>query len=255
MSALFKGLGTALLVLFYVFLSGAIRLLPLRRKTKRAVLLGTVSFFARIVLFLLNVVIRVKHQERLHTTGHARLVVSNHLSYIDVLVLASLVPSSFITSVELKHMLLLGMLARLGGSIFVERRTPSGLKREIGEIASLLGQGVTVVLFPEGTTSNGDRVQPFKNSLFDAAVASRADILPICFRYTRVNNEPLSRENRDAVFYYGGVSFFKHAPSLLALRSIEVEISVLKTIKIHDHHTRKDLAALAHSEISDAYEG
>jgi 1-acyl-sn-glycerol-3-phosphate acyltransferase len=255
MRALLKGLGIALLLVLYVFLSSVIFLLPALRKTKRTASLKTASVFARIILSLLGVRVRVKHQERLHNAGHVRLIVANHLSYIDVLVLASLVPSVFITSVELKNTALLGTLARLSGCIFVERRTPSGLKREIGDIASVLGQGVSVTLFPEGTTSNGDRVQPFKNSLFDAAVVTRADIVPLCFRYTRVNEEPLSRRNRDAVFYYGGVTFLKHAPSLLALQSIEVEVIVLKTIKVHDGHTRKEIAALTHSAISAAYQG
>ena len=255
MRALLKGLGIALLILLYVFLSGIMYLLPARRKAKRAASLRTISVFARIILFLLGVRVRVKHREHLHKTGHVRLIISNHLSYIDVLVIASLVPAVFITSVELKNTALLGALARLSGSIFVERRKPSGLKLEIGNIASVLGQGIPVALFPEGTTSNGDGVQPFKNSLFDAAVVTRADIVPICFRYTRVNNERLSRQNRDAVFYYGGISFLKHAPRLLALRSVEVEVIVLKNIKVHDRHTRKELAALAHSAISSAYHG
>jgi 1-acyl-sn-glycerol-3-phosphate acyltransferase len=137
----------------------------------------------------------------------------------------------------------------------VERRKPSGLKDEIRDIAAVLGQGITVALFPEGTTSNGDRVQPFKNSLFDAAVSTRADVVPVCFRYTRVNREQLGRQNRDAVFYHGGVTFLKHAPSLLALRSIEIEVVVLKAIRAQDGRTRKEVAALAHSAISGAYQG
>lgn len=253
MRALLKGLAIAPLLLLYVILSGVIHLFPALRKTKRAASLRTTTVFARIVLFLLGVRVRVKNHERLHQAGRGRLIVANHLSYIDVLALASLVPSAFITSVELKHTALLGTLARLGGSIFVERRKPSGLKREIRDIADLLGQGLTVALFPEGTTSNGDRVQPFKNSLFDAAVAARADIVPLCFRYTKVNQARLNRQNRDAVFYYGGIPFLKHAPALLALRTIDVEVLVLKTIKVQDRTTRKELAALTHNAISAAY--
>ena len=180
MRTLLKGAGLIPLLLLYLLLSGVICLLPVHQKTKRGAAIRTTSGFARVVLFLLNVRVRVKHGERLRETGDIRLIVSNHLSYIDVLVISSLVPSVFITSVELKNTALLGTLARLSGSIFVERRRPSGLKREIEDIAFALGQGMPVVLFPEGTTSNGDRVQPFKNSLFDAAVLTRADIVPIC---------------------------------------------------------------------------
>lgn len=255
MRALLKGLGISPFIFLYVFLTGILCLFPVHRKTKRRASSRITSVFARVILFLLGVRVRVKHRERLRTSSHARLIVANHLSYIDVLVIASFVPSVFITSVELKESALLGTLARLGGSIFVERRRPSGLKREINDIASVLGQGMPVVLFPEGTTSNGDRVRPFKNALFDAAIIARAVIVPVCFRYTRVNHVPLSRQNRDAVFYHGGISFLKHAPALMTLRSIEVEVQVLKLIGTGDRHTRKEAAALAHRAICTAYQG
>ena len=255
MRALLKGAGLIPLLLSYLLLSGVIRLLPVLQKTKRAAAIRTTSGFARIALFLFNIRVHVKHREHVHETGGVRLIVSNHLSYIDVLVISSLVPSVFITSVELKNTALLGTLARLSGSIFVERRRPSGLKHEIEDIALALGQGLPVVLFPEGTTSNGDRVQPFKNSLFDAAVLTRANIVPICLCYNRVNNEHVTPENRDLVFYYGGVTFAKHFLRFLSLRSIDVEVVPLKRIKVRPGESRKELAAETHRAISTEYHG
>ncbi len=252
MKKFFKGLGIISLFLLYSIASGIIRLLPAGKKTTRVAAMRTASGFARIVLVLFGVRVHVKHRERFHKTG-GRLVVSNHLSYIDVLVLSALAPAVFITSVELKNTALLGTLARLSGSIFVERRRPSGLKREIEDIALALGQGLPVALFPEGTTSNGDRVQPFKNSLFDAAVLTRADIVPVCFRYTRVNDERVTPENRDLVFYYGGATFLNHFLHFLSLRSVDVEVIPLKAIRVHPRQSRKDLAAEAHKAISTAY--
>ncbi len=255
MRTLLRGLGFIPLLLSFLFISTIICLLPAVQKTKRAAAIRTVSGFARMVLILLRVRVRSKHRERLQTTGGAHLIVSNHLSYIDVLVIASVVPSVFITSVELKSTVLLGTLARLSGSIFVERRRPSGLKREIEDIALVLGQGMPVALFPEGTTSDGDRVQPFKNSLFQAAVLARADIIPICLRYTRVSNERLTPENRSAVFYFGGVTFLRHFLRFLSLKSAEVEVVPLRAIKVHPRQSRKDLARETHKAISAAYHG
>ncbi len=253
MRALLKWLGIAPLLLLFIFISGIIFLLPALPKTKRAIAVRISSYFARIFLFLLGVRVHVKHREHLRKTGAVHLIVSNHLSYVDVLVVSSLIPSVFITSVELKNTALLGTLARLSGCIFVERRKASGLKQEIGLITRVLGQGLPVVLFPEGTTSNGDLVQPFKHSLFDSAIIAHAGISPVCLRYTRVNSERLTAHNRDAVFYYGGTTFFKHFPKLLALKSIDVEIISLKTIKVQAHQTRKNLSALTHNAISAAY--
>jgi 1-acyl-sn-glycerol-3-phosphate acyltransferase len=255
MRILLKGLGIVPLFLAYIVLSGTIRLLPLSQKTKRVAAIGIVSGFARILLTLFGVRVHVKHRDRLHKTANGRLIVSNHLSYIDILIISSLVPSVFITSVELKNTALLGMLARLSGSIFVERRKPSGLKREIEDIAFALGQGLPVVLFPEGTTSNGERVQPFKNSLFDSAVIANADIIPVCLHYTRVNNKRITPETRDNVFYYGGVSFGKHLLRFLSLASVDVEVVPLKAISVHPGRSRKDLAAEAREVISEAYYG
>lgn len=253
MRTLFKKLGFIPLSLLYLIVSALVRLLPADKKKKRAASIRTTSRFARILLALLGVHVHVKHRERLHKTGRVRLVVSNHLSYLDILIISSLMPSVFITSVELKHTALLGTLARLSGSLFVERRKVSGLKQELGQIAHVLGQGAPVVLFPEGTTSNGDRVQPFKNSLFDSAVMAQADLVPICLRYTRVNNERLTPENRDLVFYYGGAAFLKHFLRLLYLRSIDVEVVLLDPIRVDGHASRKALASQAHKGISTAY--
>jgi 1-acyl-sn-glycerol-3-phosphate acyltransferase len=254
MRRLLKGLGLVPLLLLYLMIAGIICLLPADQTTKRAAAIRTTSGFAHLVLGLFGVRVRVKHRDRLRKTGDARLIVSNHLSYIDVLVISSLFPSVFITSVELKNTALLGTLARLNASLFVERRKPSGLKREIEDIVLVLGQGISVALFPEGTTSNGDHVQPFKNSLFDAAVLARAEILPICLCYNRLNNERLTSDNRDLVFYYGGATFLAHFRRFLSLRSIDVEVVPLKGIKAHPRQSRKELAADAHTAITRAYQ-
>jgi len=159
----------------------------------------------------------------------------------------------FITSVELKRTFPLGLLAWLGGSIFVERRSPTGLKQEIREIEQVLAEGTSVALFPEGTTSNGDTVRPFKNSLITAAITTGSSLLPVCIRYTTVNGQPVGSHNRDLVYYYGGTTFFEHLPRLLKLKIIEVECIVLRPISAHQHHSRKDLAARAHAVINAAY--
>jgi 1-acyl-sn-glycerol-3-phosphate acyltransferase len=250
-----KWMGIVPILALYGLNSAVLCALPVRRDAKRTIAAASASFFARIILWLLNIRVQTKHHERLRSNGCARLIIANHVSYIDVLALASLAPCVFITSVELKNTALLGTLARLSGSIFVERRKPSGLKREIQEIAQVLGQGTPVVLFPEGTTSNGDRVQPFKNSLFDAAIAAQAEIMPVCLHYTRINGQRLTAHNRDQVFYYGGIAFLKHFARLLTLKSVDVEVNPLRPIRVSARHSRKELAATTHQAISAALKG
>jgi 1-acyl-sn-glycerol-3-phosphate acyltransferase len=254
MNTLLKIAETVLFVIAYLLTSCFISIFPVSGKLRRAMRVRNTSFFSRLALALLGIRAQVNHGERLHTNSGGCLVVSNHLSYIDVLIISSLVPSVFITSVELKRTFLLGTLAWFGGCLFVERRKPSGLKREIKDIAHVLGQGFPVVLFPEGTTSNGDCVQQFKNSLFDAAVSARSDILPLCLRYTKINGESVTAGNRDAVFYYGGMTFFNHLPRLVSQKSIDVDVIPLKTIAAHADVSRKELAAQTHDAICAAYQ-
>jgi 1-acyl-sn-glycerol-3-phosphate acyltransferase len=109
------------------------------------------------------------------------------------------------------------------------------------------------VLFPEGTTSNGDTVQPFKNSLITAAITTGTSLLPVCIRYRAANGHPVDLTNRDSLYYYGGTTFFQHLPRLLALRAIDVECVIMRPITTHQHHSRKDLATRAHQMISAAY--
>ncbi len=254
MKVVLKGVGIVSVVLSYIVIAGVMSILPVSARLRRAMQIKNTSFFSRPVLKLLGIRIHVKYPERLRTNHHGgRLVVANHLSYTDIPVISFLMPSVFITSIELGQTGLLGTLARFGGSLFVERRKPSGLKREIEAISQVLAEGFPVVLFAESTTSNGDRVQPFKNSLFDAAISSTVDILPVCLRYTKVDGEEVTSGNRDNVFYYGDATFFRHLPKLLSLRSVAVEVIPMNTISVRAGTSRKELAALAHNVISAAY--
>ncbi len=249
-----KWCGIIVLLLPFAAVSLALGLVPLGPRLRRAARARTCTFFARLALGLLGVRVHIKHQERLREHRTGRLVVANHVSYVDILVLSSLSPLVFITSVEMKHTPLLGRLAVWGGSLFVERRRPHGLKQEIDEISQVLAHGFSVVLFPEGTTSNGDRVHPFKRALFDAAVSADVDVLPLCVRYTAIDGAPLSQENRDELFYYGGARFSEHFPRFLALRAVEAEVQVLGTIKVQHDLSRKQLAVRAHESVCSAYQ-
>ena len=252
--ALIKIAGTLILFILYLIASLAVILLPVGARKRRAWMTRLVQFFAKLSLRLYGVRVSATAAWSLTPLHQGRLVVANHMSYVDVLVIASLAPVVFVTSMELRNTLLLGQLARLSGSLFVERRKASGLRQEIDAITVVLNQGFSVVLFPEGTTFNGDRVHPFKQSLFDAAVKAKRGIHPVCLRYTRVNGLPLTAASRDAVLYYGGVSFFRHFPRFLALRSVEVKISVLQPINAGADESRKHLAILAHEAISAEYQ-
>lgn len=243
------------LLFLYALVSLGIMALPAGRTRRLAQLTGNVMFFARIGLRVLGIRVHFRNTKRqdIRKRRAHYLIISNHLTYADILVVASLMPSVFITSVELKQTFPLGLFAWLGGCLFVERRSPTGLKREIEEIANVLAQGTSVVLFPEGTTSNGDTVRPFKNSLITAALMTGTSLLPVCIRYRAANGRKVDQTNRDSLYYYGETTFFQHLPRFLALRSIDVECVILRPMTTHQNQSRKDLATRAHQMISAAY--
>jgi hypothetical protein len=88
---------------------------------------------------------------------------------------------------------------------------------------------------------------------FVSAIKAKCDILPLCLRYTKVNNRHVTIDNRDSIVYHGGVTLFGHFPRLLALQSVDLEVHPLETIRVHAHDSRKELASRAHSAINSAY--
>lgn len=252
MKTVIKSLSIAGLLLLFSLVSLFLVVLPAGRAGRRILLTRNASLFARLALRVLGIRVVVRQTIRRRAQRNF-LVVANHVSYVDILVLAALRPSVFITSIELRNTFPLGTLAFFGGSIFVERRNPAGLKKEIRDIETALRDGRSVVLFPEGTTSDGDTVRPFKNSLFTAAITTGTPVLPVCLRYRRINGRKVTVSNRDSVYYYGGISFMEHAPRLLAARSVHVECRFLDPIETHPGMSRKDLAAQSHEVIRSSY--
>lgn len=181
------------------------------------------------------------------------LLVGNHLSYLDVLVLSSVQPCVFVTSVDMGEQFFLGDMAELGGSIFVERRHRGQIGNDIGVMAQTLRKGHNVVVYPEGTSSNGERVLPFKKSLLMSAVEAGVDVLPVVIKYTHINGEPFGPSNRDRVCWYGDMNFLPHFLGLMTLKNVRVEMHFLDPIAVSKESTRHELAEKTYGAISTVY--
>jgi 1-acyl-sn-glycerol-3-phosphate acyltransferase len=219
-----------------------------RGRRRQAFLAGVTSFGSRLTLRLFGVSVSVNGREKGPDCRSPRLAVANHLSYLDILILSSLYRSLFIASVEVQRTFFLGTLASFGGSLFVERRSKTGLLREIDRIAETLRAGAVVTLFPEGTSSNGVGVLPFKGSLFTAAEKAGVEVLPICIRYRAIEGKPITPENRDLAFYYGDIRFFPHLLRLFFVRSIDISVTFLDRIETVGRE-RKAIAEEAYKAI------
>ncbi len=212
------------------------------------------SFHSSLMNKMLGVRVSLRGRGNGISGGESSLILSNHLSYVDIFVISSFFPSSFIASVdEVKSDPLLGKATELSGGYFVERRNRSGLRTDIESISGILESGTNVALFPEGTTSNGDRVLPFKTPLLSAAEKAGVGILPLCIRYTSIDGEALTEKNKDLIYYYGDMKFFDHFFKLLSVGRVDAELRVLDKIDPQAATSRKEMASAIYDMISSEY--
>ncbi len=166
----------------------------------------------------------------------AGLLVSNHLSYLDIMLYAAVRPLRFVAKSEVRRWPLVGILASLGGTIFVEREHSLQVGQAARQIEQSLREGVPVLLFPEGTSSDGSSVLPFRSPLFDPAIRAGACVTAAAIRYHADD----AAENE--VTYWGDMVFLPHAFRTLCLESLAAEITFGSSCRF-DH--RKTAARVA----------
>lgn len=188
------------------------------------------------------------------------LLVANHTSWLDIPVLSAVAPVSFVAKKEVAGWPFVSALARLQRSVFVDRARRSAVGQAAGEIVTRLAQGDTVVLFAEGTSSDGNRVLPFMTSLFAAAKpsakaggdeAADAVVQPLSLVYTRLHGIPLGRADRPLVGWYGDMEMRGHAWRLLKLGPLDVRIRVGAPVPLADFADRKELARHSEAEVRE----
>ena len=242
-----------IIVVTFLLISSITDLIVRDRRKKLISFSRIASFYGKISLMLFGVKIKLVNLDRYKGTNENYMIVSNHLSYIDIFVIYSVMPSVFVANAELEQEFPLGAVTRYGGGVFVERRNRSRLLDDMDNVSSVLKMGLNIVLFPEGTTSNGEGVAPFKAPFLKSAINSCTDVLPLCIKYKKINTQDINKDNRDLIFYYGGITFFEHFFRLLTLKEIEVELQALEKIEVDSEMTRKELSRIVYDKISSAY--
>lgn len=160
------------------------------------------------------------------------MLVANHASWLDIVVLASLADVAFVAKAEVRHWPVFGWLARWQRSVFVDRSARKTTATQIDAIAERLDRGEIIVLFAEGTTSDGNRVLSFKSALFGAARASaaRSDagsvlLQPVTIAYTGVHGLPMGRRHRFLAAWPGDVNLLPHLARVLRAGAIDATVS------------------------------
>ncbi|MFT6497010.1 MAG: 1-acyl-sn-glycerol-3-phosphate acyltransferase [Alphaproteobacteria bacterium] len=198
--------------------------------------------YHKLILNLLNIKINTRGQ----LMDRPGLIVSNHGSWVDIFLLGSLGELSFIAKVEVSKWPFISLMAKLQKTIFVNRKRPNQLKSIIGEINKRL-HNEKIVLFPEGTSSNGNLVLPFKSSLFGIYntgknIKNYNTIQPVSIAYTKLNGLPMDRASRPIIAWYGDMNLTSHLWGIIKSGPIDVEVTFHEPINFLETVSRKEIA-------------
>ena len=181
------------------------------------------------------------------------LYVSNHISYIDIFILGWL-PAYFIAKSEVAGWPVFGKLAGFQNTLFIERKAGRA-KQQLQVLQNHLLQGNSLTLFPEGTSTDGVHVEPFKSTLFEAANLpgdKRVAIQPITVAYTHYNGEKItSREVLDHYAWYAKMPFLPHFLGLMPLKKVGAKIHFHQVCYLDEFETRKECADHCQKVVAD----
>jgi lyso-ornithine lipid O-acyltransferase len=181
--------------------------------------------------------------------GEGVLMVGNHTSWADIIIFSAATPLSFVSKAEIARWPLFGSLARLQRTVFVERARRSATGEVRDAIQDRLAQGDALLLFPEGTSHDGNTVLPFKSSLFGAAEARleggrHVKVQPVSVAFTGLHGLPMGRENRPSFAWYGDMEMVPHLWEALLAGPLDVVVQFHDPLSL-DGMDRKTLAARA----------
>jgi len=182
------------------------------------------------------------------------LFVSNHVSYLDIPVLGSVMPIAFVAKAEVAQWPGYGWLAKLQRTVFVDRRRNTTMHQR-DSLRARLAAGDALVLFPEGTSNDGNRILPFRSALLSVAEAAPAErplaIQPVSIAYTSVNGVPLGWGLRPLVAWYGGMELGGHLWRFSRLGRVEVVVQFHDEKRVGDFPSRKELTRYCSEAVAD----
>ena len=181
------------------------------------------------------------------------LFVSNHISYLDILVLGSSVHGLFVAKSEIDSWPFINKMCALGRTIFVNRNDLIKVKGQMNQITNTLKCGYSVILFPEGTSSDGSKVLPFKSSLLGVIednVSEEFYLQPISISYSKLDGIPLEIKFRPFFAWFGNMDLLSHAWKFLGLGFSEVNVNFHEPKKFSHFKDRKQAAKYCHDKIS-----
>lgn len=201
----------------------------------------------------------------LKVTPHGKLdqrrplmLVANHASWLDIVALSTVGEVAFIAKSEVRSWPVFGYLARWQRTVFVDRNARRTTGDQIDAIADRLDRGEIVVLFAEGTTSDGNGVLDFKSSLFGAARRAAAEstvrhvaLQPVAIAYSRIHGLPMGRRHRPLASWPGDVALAPHLLGVLKEGAIDVDIHFGQAVEFDAASDRKAVSRAMRAEIAE----
>jgi len=180
------------------------------------------------------------------------LLTANHTGWLDIPILSAVTPVSFVSKSEVGQWPFFGTLARLQRTVFIHRKRAQALD-DRNNIRQRLREGDALVLFPEGTSSDGNRVLPFRSALLSAAEVPLGEddshhvahppVQPVSVAYVNLHGMPMGRENRPFFAWYGDMELVPHLWEALKTGPIDVTVEFHEPLTIDQAGGRKALAA------------
>ena len=177
--------------------------------------------FHKILLKILGIKVKLIGQ---NTRARPLILAGNHTSYLDIIILGSIMPICFIAKEDIKHWFLFGFLAKMQNTIFIKRKNHKTLE-SLNSINKELDNNSAVVLFPEGTTNTGKKVLNFKSSLFNLFENNntlRLQNFSLC--YTHVNDMPIDDRTRPQISWYGDMNILSHLLNFLKISCVNATV-------------------------------
>ena len=203
--------------------------------------------FHKIILRILSVKVRLIGKNNKY---RPLVLIGNQTSYIDIMVLGSLMPISFVAKSEISKWFLFGFLAKMQNTVFITRKNFK-TKESLKKINKKLNSSYALVLFPEGTTNAGKKILNFKTSLFNLFEHNntlRLQNFTLC--YTHVNDLPIDSRSRPQVSWYGDMNLLQHLGGLLKLSCLDVTIVFHPTLFTKGLH-RKEISNLSMKQVNE----
>ena len=194
-----------------------------------------IQFWAKRLLRILKIKITLSGEVLKFLSRDSYLVVSNHISWLDIPVIFSLKPITFVSASDVRTWPIIGMLAKISGAIFVDRDRKSSLVEVIQAMNHhFKTEKQSICIFPEGITSNGYQVLPFKSNLFQSAFEANKLLLPLSIKY-KENNVLTNRTS-----FHGSTTLFQSFKRVAKSNLIEVIVDIGHPVK--PAQSRKDLS-------------